>query len=140
LKPHMTWRPWLPKYLCQVLLCRSRNSLFLALPQIVLTWYFFPMVVRIRQTMFIPCNGNSCCRIDVPEERKKFFEDATRLALDISGNQTFNTVKPLLNFWAAFSPSNEVQYHFYLPFLFFLVKRPCALLNPSWLIETNTAL
>ncbi|KAJ8523234.1 hypothetical protein ONZ45_g289 [Pleurotus djamor] len=43
----------------------------------------------------------------LPEERGKFFNDAKRLAQDISGNQTFFTVKPLLNFWAAFSPSNE---------------------------------
>ena len=35
-------------------------------------------------------------------------EDAFRLAEDISGNQTFYTVKPLLNFWAAFTPSREV--------------------------------
>ncbi|THH02653.1 hypothetical protein EW026_g255 [Hermanssonia centrifuga] len=41
------------------------------------------------------------------EEKGKFIEDAKRLAGDISNNQTFNTVKPLLNFWAAFSPSNE---------------------------------
>ncbi|KAI0927498.1 hypothetical protein AcV5_008025 [Taiwanofungus camphoratus] len=41
------------------------------------------------------------------EERGKFIADANRLAMDISGNQTFNTVKPLLNFWAAFVPSNE---------------------------------
>ena len=42
------------------------------------------------------------------EERGKFIEDALRLAEDISGNQTFHTVKPLLNFWAAFTPSKEV--------------------------------
>lgn len=41
------------------------------------------------------------------DERDKFIDDANRLAMDISGNQTFNTVKPLLNFWAAFTPSNE---------------------------------
>ncbi|RDB19088.1 hypothetical protein Hypma_014325 [Hypsizygus marmoreus] len=41
------------------------------------------------------------------DEQGKFFEDAARLAEDISGNQTFSTVRPLLNFWAAFSPSNE---------------------------------
>ncbi|KII90829.1 hypothetical protein PLICRDRAFT_39431 [Plicaturopsis crispa FD-325 SS-3] len=40
-------------------------------------------------------------------EKGKFLEDAARLAEDISGNQTFNTVRPLLNFWAAFTPSNE---------------------------------
>lgn len=34
--------------------------------------------------------------------------DATRLADDISKNQTFYTVKPLLNIWAAFTPSVEV--------------------------------
>lgn len=32
-----------------------------------------------------------------------------RLALDVSTNQTFNTVQPLMNFWAAFTPSNEVR-------------------------------
>ena len=47
---------------------------------------------------------------DLPEERGKFIDDAMRLAQDISANQTFYTVKPLLNFWAAFSPSNEVLY------------------------------
>ncbi|OBZ71631.1 hypothetical protein A0H81_08541 [Grifola frondosa] len=41
------------------------------------------------------------------DEKSKFIADATRLALDISSNQTFYTVKPLLNFWAAFTPSNE---------------------------------
>lgn len=46
--------------------------------------------------------------IDTTEEYDKFIEDATRLAQDVSGNQTFHTVKPLLNFWAAFSPSKEV--------------------------------
>ena len=33
-----------------------------------------------------------------------------RLVDDISKNQTFHTVKPLLNFWAAFSPSKEVVF------------------------------
>ncbi|CDO72166.1 hypothetical protein BN946_scf184970.g18 [Trametes cinnabarina] len=42
-------------------------------------------------------------------EKDKFIEDALRLAEDISGNQTFYTVKPLLNFWAAFTPSKEVM-------------------------------
>ncbi|KAK7464905.1 hypothetical protein VKT23_006114 [Stygiomarasmius scandens] len=41
------------------------------------------------------------------DEKDKFIEDAMRLADDISGNQTFNTVKPLMNFWAAFAPSEE---------------------------------
>ncbi|KAJ6465034.1 IgA peptidase M64-domain-containing protein [Mycena vitilis] len=60
-------------------------------------------------------SGPSSNRVDLiffadgylQEEREKFIEDATRLADDISGNQTFNTVKPLMNFWAAFTPSNE---------------------------------
>ena len=47
-------------------------------------------------------------RADVTDERDKFIEDARRLAEDVSTNQTFNTVQPLLNFWAAFSPSKEV--------------------------------
>jgi len=45
---------------------------------------------------------------DLAEEREKFVSDALRLAEDVSKNQTFNTVQPLLNFWAAFSPSKEV--------------------------------
>ncbi|KAJ7646200.1 IgA peptidase M64-domain-containing protein [Mycena rosella] len=60
-------------------------------------------------------SGPSSNRVDLiffsdgylQEERGKFIEDATRLANDISSNQTFNTVKPLMNFWAAFTPSNE---------------------------------
>lgn len=48
--------------------------------------------------------------IDTVSEYNKFIADAMRLAKDISSNQTFNTVKPLLNFWAAFSASNEVSY------------------------------
>jgi len=46
---------------------------------------------------------------DVADERDKFIEDAKRLAEDVSSNRTFNTVQPLLNFWAAFSPSKEVR-------------------------------
>ena len=42
------------------------------------------------------------------DERDKFIQDARRLAEDVSSNQTFHTVQPLLNFWAAFSPSKEV--------------------------------
>jgi hypothetical protein len=52
---------------------------------------------------------------DMSEEQSKFMDDAARLAQDIIGNQTFSTVKPLLNIWAAFSPSNEV-----FTFCFFL--------------------
>ncbi|KAF8513772.1 IgA peptidase M64-domain-containing protein [Gautieria morchelliformis] len=40
-------------------------------------------------------------------EKDKFLTDAKRLALDMSQNQTFSTVQPLMNFWAAFSPSQE---------------------------------
>ncbi|OJA21024.1 hypothetical protein AZE42_02333 [Rhizopogon vesiculosus] len=40
-------------------------------------------------------------------ERDKFLEDAMRLVTDLSANQTFATVRPLLNFWAIFSPSQE---------------------------------
>ena len=43
-----------------------------------------------------------------------------RLVDDISKNQTFHTVKPLLNFWAAFSPSKEVVFD--LPHFFFNVS------------------
>ncbi|KAJ7163028.1 IgA peptidase M64-domain-containing protein [Mycena filopes] len=60
-------------------------------------------------------SGPSSNRVDLiffadgylEEERDKFFADAMRLADDISGNQTFNTVKPLMNFWAAFTASKE---------------------------------
>ena len=48
------------------------------------------------------------CLTDLRGEKSKFIADAFRLADDISNNHTFNTVKPLLNFWAAFTPSNEV--------------------------------
>ena len=61
---------------------------------------------------FFPCShlSSPCqhCSIDTANEKGKFLEDALRLAEDISGNQTFYTVKPLLNFWAAFTPSKEV--------------------------------
>ncbi|KAI0373796.1 hypothetical protein BV20DRAFT_962379 [Pilatotrama ljubarskyi] len=60
-------------------------------------------------------SGDSSNRVDLmffadgytAEEKDKFLDDAMRLARDISGNQTFYTVKPLLNFWAAFTPSRE---------------------------------
>ncbi|KAI0315587.1 IgA peptidase M64-domain-containing protein [Amylostereum chailletii] len=41
------------------------------------------------------------------EERAKFIQDVVGLVGEISGNQTFHTVAPLLNFWAAFTPSKE---------------------------------
>ncbi|KAG1727908.1 IgA peptidase M64-domain-containing protein [Suillus occidentalis] len=40
-------------------------------------------------------------------ERDKFLDDAMRLVTDLSANQTFASVRPLLNFWAVFSPSEE---------------------------------
>ena len=46
--------------------------------------------------------------VDTLEDKDKFLDDALRLAEDISGNQTFYAVKPLLNIWAAFAPSKEV--------------------------------
>ncbi|KAI0762017.1 IgA peptidase M64-domain-containing protein [Trametes elegans] len=60
-------------------------------------------------------SGKSSNRVDLTffadgytaEEKDKFLEDALRLATDVSSNQTFYTVQPLLNFWAAFAPSNE---------------------------------
>ncbi|KAF7296654.1 hypothetical protein HMN09_01074100 [Mycena chlorophos] len=60
-------------------------------------------------------SGPSSNRVDLvffsdgylAEERDKFIEDASRLADDVSNNQTFHTVKPLMNFWAAFTPSKE---------------------------------
>ena len=36
-------------------------------------------------------------------------QDVKDLVQEISGNQTFHTVAPLLNFWAVFTPSNEVS-------------------------------
>lgn len=47
--------------------------------------------------------------IDTVNETDKFFADAKQLADDVSKNQTFYTVKPLLNFWGAFTPSEEVD-------------------------------
>ena len=58
--------------------------------------------------------------LDTESERSKFFDDATCLAGEISQNQTFYAVKPLLNFWAAFTPSAEVSINsttFQFPFL-----------------------
>lgn len=49
----------------------------------------------------------TCCQ-DTLDEKPKFLADASRLADDISKNQTFYTVRPLLNIWAAFTPSVEV--------------------------------
>jgi hypothetical protein len=48
--------------------------------------------------------------VDTIDETDKFFADAKRLADDVSQNQTFYTVKPLLNFWGAFTPSEEVDF------------------------------
>lgn len=48
---------------------------------------------------------------DTREEKNKFLTDAMTLAKDITFNQTFNTVRPLINTWAAFTPSNEVNLH-----------------------------
>ncbi|KAJ3729474.1 IgA peptidase M64-domain-containing protein [Lentinula raphanica] len=41
------------------------------------------------------------------KEKDKFIQDALRLAEDVSSNTTFNTVRPLMNFWAAFTASEE---------------------------------
>jgi len=41
------------------------------------------------------------------EEKDKFLNDSKRLAQDLIANQTFATVNPLINIWAAFTPSNE---------------------------------
>ncbi|CAE6481398.1 unnamed protein product [Rhizoctonia solani] len=43
----------------------------------------------------------------IAEEKQKFLNDATRLARAISVNQTYAPVAPLINFWGAFTPSNE---------------------------------
>ncbi|KAG9124091.1 hypothetical protein FRC07_012863 [Ceratobasidium sp. 392] len=57
--------------------------------------------------------GSSTNRVDIVffsdgytiEEKDKFFEDATRLGVAITVNQTYAPVAPLLNFWGAFTPS-----------------------------------
>jgi hypothetical protein len=45
---------------------------------------------------------------DTKDEKPKFVKDAQKLADDLAYNETFATVRPLMNFWAAFTPSNEV--------------------------------
>jgi hypothetical protein len=62
-------------------------------------------------------SGPSSNRVDVTlfadgyrrSEYDKFISDVTRLVEEISANQTFHSVSPLLNFWAAFTPSEEVR-------------------------------
>ncbi|QRV80110.1 peptidase family M64 protein [Ceratobasidium sp. AG-Ba] len=59
--------------------------------------------------------GRSSNRVDIVffsdgytvEEKSKFYDDATRLAVAITVNQTYAPVAPLLNFWGAFTPSAE---------------------------------
>ncbi|THH17272.1 hypothetical protein EW146_g3507 [Bondarzewia mesenterica] len=61
-------------------------------------------------------SGSSPNRVDLTffsdgylaSEKDKFIADVKRLVVEISVNQTFQAVAPLLNFWAAFTPSNEV--------------------------------
>ncbi|KAI0060358.1 hypothetical protein BV25DRAFT_1807356 [Artomyces pyxidatus] len=67
------------------------------------------------EVQLVAGSGSSVNRVDVTffsdgylvSERAKFVADVTRLVDEISANQTFHTVAPLLNFWAAFSASNE---------------------------------
>ncbi|KAF9265286.1 hypothetical protein L218DRAFT_924474 [Marasmius fiardii PR-910] len=40
-------------------------------------------------------------------EKPKFLKDAMAFANDITTNHTFHSVQPLMNFWAAFTPSKE---------------------------------
>ncbi|KAG7088771.1 hypothetical protein E1B28_012737 [Marasmius oreades] len=40
-------------------------------------------------------------------EKPKFLSDAMAFAKDITTNNTFHSVQPLMNFWAAFTPSKE---------------------------------
>ncbi|ESK95678.1 hypothetical protein Moror_12545 [Moniliophthora roreri MCA 2997] len=40
-------------------------------------------------------------------EKDKFLKDALNFAQDITTNHTFHSVQPLMNFWAAYTPSNE---------------------------------
>ncbi|KAH9922948.1 IgA peptidase M64-domain-containing protein [Fomitopsis serialis] len=64
---------------------------------------FFPLEFELEPLVK---SGHSSNRVDLMffadgytrDERDKFIEDAYRLAMDISSNQTFYTVKPLLNF------------------------------------------
>ncbi|KAG8729214.1 hypothetical protein FRC12_021182 [Ceratobasidium sp. 428] len=57
--------------------------------------------------------GSSSNRVDIvffsdgytAKEKDKFFDDATRLGIAITVNQTYAPVAPLLNFWGAFTPS-----------------------------------
>ncbi|TFY65958.1 hypothetical protein EVG20_g5130 [Dentipellis fragilis] len=73
-----------------------------------------PVPLSVRH---ITGSGHSANRVDLTffsdgylaSEEDKFIQDVTRLVEEISGNQTFHTVAPLLNFWAAFSPSNEAK-------------------------------
>lgn len=67
---------------------------------------FFSDGCKLRSLKVLKCLTSST---DIAEERDKFVTDALRLAEDVSKNQTFNTVQPLLNFWAAFTPSKEVS-------------------------------
>ncbi|KAJ6584528.1 hypothetical protein B0H19DRAFT_1249484 [Mycena capillaripes] len=46
------------------------------------------------------------------EEREKFIKDATRLADDISNNQTFNTVKAFDEFLGSFHTQQRADYNF----------------------------
>ena len=72
--------------------------------------------------------------LDTESEKSKFYGDAARLASEISQNQTFHTVKPLLNFWAAFTPSAEVSIGGpnYFPNLSFVLPYP--MISPKRLI------
>ncbi|KAG8729221.1 hypothetical protein FRC12_021169 [Ceratobasidium sp. 428] len=57
--------------------------------------------------------GSSSNRVDIvffsdgytAKEKDRFFDDATRLGIAITVNQTYAPVAPLLNFWGAFTPS-----------------------------------
>ncbi len=48
---------------------------------------------------------------DTPSEEEKFFEDAQSLTDDVVRPEgAFGLVKPLLNIWAVYVPSNEVSH------------------------------
>ncbi|KAG8692689.1 hypothetical protein FRC09_011031, partial [Ceratobasidium sp. 395] len=59
--------------------------------------------------------GSSSNRVDIvffsdgytAKEKDRFFDDATRLGIAITVNQTYAPVAPLLNFWGAFTPSAD---------------------------------
>ncbi|KAI5896267.1 uncharacterized protein SCHCODRAFT_02614398 [Schizophyllum commune H4-8] len=82
-------------------------------PQQPLTALPAPPQMEVRPLME---HGPSENRVDLmffsdgylPTEKAQFFADAEMLAQGlVAGNKTYNSVAPLLNMWAAFTPSGE---------------------------------